>query len=66
MRERPEKNMYACTDRLPLRGTSNKEWDFLHSLKICVRIKLKVTRITEQHLSKIRNRTNVFVIVQLS
>ena len=34
-----------------IRGSSNKEWDFLHSLKICDRIKLKVTTIIEQHLS---------------
>ena len=31
-----------------IRGSSNKEWDFLHSLKICVRIELKVTTIIEQ------------------
>ena len=34
-----------------VQGSSNKEWDFLHSLKICVRIKLKVTKIVKQHLS---------------
>ena len=34
-----------------IRDSSNKEWDFLHSLKICVRIKLKVTTIIEQHFS---------------
>ena len=34
-----------------VRGSSNKEWDFLHSLKICVRIKFKVTTIIEQYLS---------------
>ena len=28
-----------------LREVSNKEWDFLHCMKICVSIKLKVTSI---------------------
>ena len=34
-----------------IRGSSNKEWDFLNSLKICVRFKLKFVTIIEQHLS---------------
>ena len=37
--------------QLILRGSSNKEWNFLHGLKICVRIELKVTTIIEQLLS---------------
>ena len=42
---------FYFTSLYVVRGSSNKEWDFLHSLKICVRIKLKVTTIIEQHLS---------------
>ena len=34
-----------------IRGSSNKEWDFLHSIKTCVCIKLKFTIRIVWHLS---------------
>ena len=50
--EQNVRGMYKnITEIILIRGPSNKEWDFLHSLNICVRIKLKVTTIIEQHLS---------------